>query len=69
MIIACSKYVPPPLARWLLSQGQSDRAIGIIRKFAKINKKEIDEKLFQQLKVSKQNRFWPTCGYHIHKSR
>ena len=37
--------------RWLLSQGQTDRAISILRTFARINKKQVDESIYTKLKV------------------
>ena len=37
--------------RWLLSQGQSDRAISILKTFARINKKQVDESVYKKLKV------------------
>ena len=38
--------------RWLLSRGQTDRAISIIRRFALINKKTVDERVYAELKVA-----------------
>ena len=38
--------------RWLLSQGQTERAIVILRTFARINKKEVDETIYKKLKVN-----------------
>ena len=38
--------------RWLLSQGQTDRAIEILRTFARINKKQVDERVYKELKVA-----------------
>lgn len=39
------------LDRWLLSQGQTDRAVSILRTFARINKKQVDESVYENLKV------------------
>lgn len=38
--------------RWLVSQGKMDRAIGILKKFEKINGKDIDPKIFQDYQVN-----------------
>lgn len=37
--------------RWLLSQGQTERAISILKTFARINKKQVDESVYKKLKV------------------
>ena len=37
--------------RWLLSQGQTDRAVSILKTFARINKKQVDESVYKKLKV------------------
>lgn len=42
----------PESARWLVSQGKIDKAIGILKKFEKINKKTIDAKVYQEFSDS-----------------
>lgn len=40
------------VSRWLLTQGQTDRAVSILRTFARVNKKQVDESVYKKLKVS-----------------
>lgn len=42
----------PESARWLVSQGKVDKAIGILKKFEKINNKTIDNKVYQDFSDS-----------------
>lgn len=42
----------PESARWLVSQGKVDKAIKILKKFEKINKKTIDPKVYQDFSDS-----------------
>ncbi|XP_035917129.1 organic cation transporter protein [Anopheles stephensi] len=42
----------PESARWLVSQGKIDKAIGILKKFETINKKTIDAKVYQEFSDS-----------------
>ncbi|XP_041771720.1 carcinine transporter [Anopheles merus] len=44
--------VVPESARWLVSQGKIDKAIGILKKFETINKKTIDAKVYQEFSDS-----------------
>ncbi|XP_055534267.1 organic cation transporter protein [Wyeomyia smithii] len=44
--------VVPESARWLVSQGKVDKAIHILKKFEKINKKTIDAKVYQEFSDS-----------------
>ena len=48
----CIRARTPPLNRWLLSRGQSKRAIVILKTFARVNKRRPAESVFQQLKVN-----------------
>lgn len=42
----------PESARWLVSQGKIDKAIGILKKFETINKKTIDARVYQEFSDS-----------------
>ncbi|CAG7691839.1 unnamed protein product [Allacma fusca] len=39
-------FIVPESARWLLSKGRTKEATDILRKFAKMNKQEVDESIF-----------------------
>ncbi|XP_046454856.1 organic cation transporter protein-like [Daphnia pulex] len=45
-------WIVPESARWLLSQGQTERAISILKTFARINKKQVDESVYKKLKTA-----------------
>lgn len=51
-IALLTPWVVPESARWLASQGKIDKAIGILRKFERINKRSVDEKLYNQFTAS-----------------
>lgn len=44
----------PESARWLVSQGQIDKAVGILRKFERINGTKVDENIYKQFKVNQK---------------
>ncbi|EFX84114.1 hypothetical protein DAPPUDRAFT_21975, partial [Daphnia pulex] len=45
-------WIVPESARWLLSQGQTERAISILKTFARINKKQVDDSVYKKLKTA-----------------
>uniref|UniRef100_A0A336K3J5 CSON009535 protein n=1 Tax=Culicoides sonorensis TaxID=179676 RepID=A0A336K3J5_CULSO len=45
-------YVVPESARWLVSQGKIDRAIKIMKHIAEMNKKEVDQSLYDRFEES-----------------
>lgn len=53
LILIDSSFCP----RWLVSQGQFDKSIGILKKFARINRRTVDDKTYDRFKV---NQFYAT---------
>ncbi|ENN72266.1 hypothetical protein YQE_11127, partial [Dendroctonus ponderosae] len=47
-------WIVPESARWLVSQGQFDKSIGILRKFARINKRTVDDKTYDRFKQEEE---------------
>lgn len=45
-------WVVPESARWLVSQGRIDKSIGILKKFERINRRQVDPKIYDQFKDS-----------------
>ncbi|XP_053683422.1 organic cation transporter protein-like [Sabethes cyaneus] len=45
-------FLVPESARWLVSQGKVDKALRILKKFERINKKTIDAKVYQEFSDS-----------------
>ncbi|XP_019866879.2 organic cation transporter protein [Aethina tumida] len=45
-------WVVPESARWLVSKGKFDKAIGILRKFEKINRTNVGEDIYKQFRTS-----------------
>lgn len=45
-------WIVPESARWLVSQGKFDKSIGILKKFERINRKNVDQKVYDQFRVS-----------------
>ncbi|EFA00687.1 solute carrier family 22 member 13 [Tribolium castaneum] len=45
-------WLVPESARWLVSQGKFDKAIGILRKFQRINKTKVEEETYNKFKAS-----------------
>lgn len=50
--LLCKMNKEVPVFRWLVSQGQTDRAITILHKFQRVNGTNVDENIFKQFKVS-----------------
>jgi hypothetical protein len=47
-------WMVPESARWLVSQGQFDKSIGILRKFQRINRTKVDDATYNRFKVSRK---------------
>lgn len=45
-------WLVPESARWLVSQGQTEKAIIILKKFEKVNKTNVTEKIYNQFRSS-----------------
>ncbi|KAJ3629259.1 hypothetical protein MTP99_013661 [Tenebrio molitor] len=45
-------WMVPESARWLVSQGQFDKSIGILRKFQRINRTKVDDATYDRFKES-----------------
>ena len=48
-------WLIPESARWLVSQGQIEKAIGILRKFERINGMKVPENVYIEFQVSIKN--------------
>lgn len=46
-----SPWLIPESARWLVSQGRIDKAIGILRKFERINGTKVPDDIYKQFQV------------------
>jgi MFS family permease len=49
-------FFVPESARWLLSKGRTAEATNILRSFAKVNKKQVDESVFVNFEVSSNSK-------------
>lgn len=47
--------------RWLVSKGKFDKAIGILRKFEKINRTNVGEDIYKQFRVRTQIHNYYFC--------
>ncbi|CAG9839512.1 unnamed protein product [Diabrotica balteata] len=52
VIAVFTPWLVPESARWLVSQGQTKKAIDILKKFEKVNKTHISEKMYEQFRIS-----------------
>ncbi|XP_059470665.1 organic cation transporter protein [Neocloeon triangulifer] len=52
LLAVLTPWIVPESARWLVSQGKIDRAIKIMKKFERINKKKVDPQIYIDFKDS-----------------
>ncbi|XP_063698988.1 carcinine transporter-like isoform X2 [Culicoides brevitarsis] len=52
LLAILTPYVVPESAMWLVSQGKIDRAIRIMKHIAKMNRKEVDQSVYDQFEES-----------------
>ncbi|XP_012276481.1 organic cation transporter protein [Orussus abietinus] len=52
VLAIATPWMVPESARWLVSQGQVDKAIGILRKFERINGTKVPENVYKEFKDS-----------------
>ncbi|XP_050515589.1 organic cation transporter protein [Diabrotica virgifera virgifera] len=52
VIAIFTPWLVPESARWLVSQGQTKKAIDILKRFEKVNKTHISEKIYEQFRIS-----------------
>ncbi|XP_050294589.1 solute carrier family 22 member 13 [Anthonomus grandis grandis] len=45
-------WIVPESARWLVSQGQFDKSIGILRKFERFNRRTVDPKVYDSFRAN-----------------
>ncbi|XP_023327758.1 solute carrier family 22 member 5 isoform X4 [Eurytemora carolleeae] len=50
-LAAAVPWVMPESSRWLMSQGKSDKAVEVMRRIARINKKEVPEEVFESFRT------------------
>jgi len=51
IIVLAVPWIIPESSRWLMSQGKSEKAVKIMRKIAKINKKEVSEDIYESFRL------------------
>ena len=51
VLAVATPWLVPESARWLVSQGKIDKAIGILRKFERINGTKVPEDIYDDFKV------------------
>ncbi|KAG8228027.1 hypothetical protein J437_LFUL003663 [Ladona fulva] len=54
LLAVLTPWLVPESARWLVSQGKVDKAIVIMKKFEKINRKHVDPKIYEEFRESCQ---------------
>ncbi|KAF5281004.1 hypothetical protein FQA39_LY05209 [Lamprigera yunnana] len=59
VLAVLTPWCVPESARWLVSQGQIEKSINVLRKFAKINGTKVEERIY--------NEFRDSC-YKVHKN-
>ncbi|XP_060535422.1 solute carrier family 22 member 13 [Cylas formicarius] len=45
-------WIVPESARWLASKGKFDKSIGILRKFERVNRKDVEPKVYEEFRAS-----------------
>nr|CAD7429750.1 unnamed protein product [Timema monikensis] len=52
VIAVFTPFIVPESARWLVSRGETEKAISILRKFEKINRKKVDPDIYIRFRAS-----------------
>ncbi|KAH8325279.1 hypothetical protein KR067_001536 [Drosophila pandora] len=56
LILVAYFWILPESVRWLLSQGKEDRAKGILRRAAKVNKRKLSESMLDKLVLANRDK-------------
>lgn len=55
ILAVLTPWFVPESARWLVSQGKIEKAVGILKKFERINGKSIEPRIYNEFSVSLLN--------------